>query len=592
MKLLRSIPARIALIYLIAGLAWLLFSDFLFYSYLARYEAFFGTSLIKGVLFISGTAAIILILLKRAENVLLEEVAAKLERENFIELALQSIDGGEWYIKLDPSRPDNVTDNIYISPALKKIVGFTDSDIPNSITKWREYIHPDDIALIDEAARNHLLNNTPSFEVKYRLLDKEGQYHWIQSRGIIERDARNRPVRWAGIDIDATHTIAYQRRLQHLNHILETVRKSNHALIRSEAENELYTKVCENIAASEDYVFSCVLKVTADDFVEPKSVSEGNYCKMESGIIMLTTIFNPEERARLDDGQALVYQGVEILDTSRFGWLDHGAIEAVKSLIILPLIVGAQLDGMVVVAAPTDNAFDDDAIELLEELAQDLAYGLDSLRLRDERDRLSKAQIAQVQREEGLLEGTINAISNAVEKRDPYTSGHQRNVAKLAVGIAREMGLSRERRKGIWLGALIHDLGKINIPAEILNRPGKLSDNEFAIIKGHPEVGYDIIKNVDYPWPIKEMILQHHERMDGSGYPKGLHGEEISLEARIIAVADVVDAITAHRPYRPALGVQMGMEEILEYRAIRYDPDAVDACVKIISDGFQWTDRA
>jgi putative nucleotidyltransferase with HDIG domain/PAS domain S-box-containing protein len=183
---------------------------------------------------------------------------------------------------------------------------------------------------------------------------------------------------------------------------------------------------------------------------------------------------------------------------------------------------------------------------------------------------------------QSLME-TIGAIALTVEKRDPYTAGHQLRVAQLSAAIARQLGLSHEQIRGIELGATIHDIGKIYIPSEILNKPGKLSGAEFDLIKSHPEVGYDIIKGVSFPWPVAQMIHQHHERLDGSGYPGGLKGNEITLEAQIIAVADVVEAITANRPYRPAPGIEVALEEIRRGAGIGYNPDVVEICEQIIT---------
>jgi len=183
-----------------------------------------------------------------------------------------------------------------------------------------------------------------------------------------------------------------------------------------------------------------------------------------------------------------------------------------------------------------------------------------------------------------LLIQTIESVALTVEKRDPYTSGHQMRVAEIAVLIAREMALDEEQITGIHLGGIIHDIGKIYIPAEILNRPGRLTEAEFSMIKTHPQVGYDIMKGVEFPWAVNEIILQHHERMDGTGYPQGLKGEEIVIEARIIAVADVIEAISSHRPYRPALGIDIAIEEIQRGRGIIYDSDVVDAFMSLFEN--------
>ena len=182
------------------------------------------------------------------------------------------------------------------------------------------------------------------------------------------------------------------------------------------------------------------------------------------------------------------------------------------------------------------------------------------------------------------LKETIQAMSLTVETRDPYTAGHQKRVAELAGAIAEDMGFSKDRVEGIRMAGIIHDLGKIAVPAEILSKPGPITKLEFAIIKTHSQVGYDILKSIEFPWPIAQIMLQHHERMDGSGYPMGIKGEDILLESRILAVADVVEAMASHRPYRPALGIDVALEEISKRRGVCYDADVVDVCLKLFDE--------
>jgi response regulator RpfG family c-di-GMP phosphodiesterase len=182
------------------------------------------------------------------------------------------------------------------------------------------------------------------------------------------------------------------------------------------------------------------------------------------------------------------------------------------------------------------------------------------------------------------LEGVIEVLSLSVETRDPYTSGHQRRVAELVRAIGEKMGFTEHRVKGIGMAGMIHDLGKLSVPAEILSKPGRLNDMEFTLIKGHPKTGYDILKGIEFPWPIADVVYQHHERMNGSGYPRGLKGEEIILEARIMAVADVVEAMASHRPYRPALGIDAALEEISKSKGILYDPEVADTCGRLFSE--------
>jgi len=182
------------------------------------------------------------------------------------------------------------------------------------------------------------------------------------------------------------------------------------------------------------------------------------------------------------------------------------------------------------------------------------------------------------------LDGIIHTMALTVEIRDPYTAGHQRRVANLARAIAIEMQLPDESVEGTYLAGVIHDLGKISIPADILSKPGRLTKNEFNLIKDHPQTGYDILKGIEFPWPIATIILQHHERFDGTGYPQGLSNENTLLEARIISVADVVEAIASHRPYRPALGIEVALEEISNGAGSMYDPKVTGICLKIFSE--------
>ncbi|WP_303903508.1 HD-GYP domain-containing protein [Thiohalomonas denitrificans] len=195
-----------------------------------------------------------------------------------------------------------------------------------------------------------------------------------------------------------------------------------------------------------------------------------------------------------------------------------------------------------------------------------------------ERERLEEQRKQFLLRLERSMETTVEAMASTIERRDPYTAGHQRRVADLAAHIARELELPEEEVHGIFLAASIHDVGKIHVPAEILSFPGKLGLIEFDLVKTHAQVGYEILKVIEFPWPVAEMVLQHHERLNGSGYPRGLKADQIITGARIITVADVVESIASFRPYRPAFGTEKALEEVTQQRGVLYDPLAVDAC--------------
>ena len=190
---------------------------------------------------------------------------------------------------------------------------------------------------------------------------------------------------------------------------------------------------------------------------------------------------------------------------------------------------------------------------------------------------------------QATLSGVISSLATVVEMRDPYTAGHQRRVSQLASAIAKELGFSRNRFAGIRIAGLLHDLGKISIPLEILSRPGKISEEEYNLIKRHPQTGYEILQDIDFEWPVADIILQHHEKWNGSGYPRGLSGENIILESRILCIADVVEAMLFHRPYRPAHDITEALDEISRNKSILFDAALVDICVKIFTEkGFKF----
>lgn len=182
------------------------------------------------------------------------------------------------------------------------------------------------------------------------------------------------------------------------------------------------------------------------------------------------------------------------------------------------------------------------------------------------------------------MDSTIQAIARTVEKRDPYTSGHQMRVAALTRAIAETIGLSEDQIEGAYMAASLHDIGKIALPAEILSKPIQLTEIEISLIQAHAQAGYDILNGIEFPWPIADIILQHHERLDGSGYPRGLAGDDLSIEARIIGVADVVETMASHRPYRPSMGIDKALEEITQNSGKLYDADVVAACLKIFNE--------
>jgi len=259
-----------------------------------------------------------------------------------------------------------------------------------------------------------------------------------------------------------------------------------------------------------------------------------------------------------------------------------------KNYIAVPLKIKDEVIGAMFITSSQEEVSEEEK-RIIQIFARATSQAIMNAKLHLEIDKMKKELQHTLNKLRDGLEKIVQVITLMVEGKDPYTAGHQRRVADLARAIAKEMGLSNEQIEIIRIAGTIHDIGKINIPTEILSKPGRLNKSEFDIIKSHPRVGYKIIKKVDFPWPVADIILQHHERMDGSGYPQGLKGKDILLEARILAVADVVEAMSSHRPYREAMGIDKALEEIEKSKGKLYDPETVDACLRLFREkGFKF----
>lgn len=230
--------------------------------------------------------------------------------------------------------------------------------------------------------------------------------------------------------------------------------------------------------------------------------------------------------------------------------------------------------------AVDSDYFGPNELAAIEEITREISFGLRNL----ERTAASEVSQTYLKRLQEAVYATTAALSKMVELRDPYTAEHERRVGELAVAIAAEMGLNEDMQKGLRVAGAMHDVGKIMVPLELLSKPGSLSRLEYEFIKQHAEQGYQILKDIAFPWPVAEVARQHHERLDGSGYPRGLKGTDIIIEARITAVADVVESMSLQRPYRPRLGVELALQEIERGAGVIYDADAAAACLRLFRD--------
>ena len=266
-------------------------------------------------------------------------------------------------------------------------------------------------------------------------------------------------------------------------------------------------------------------------------------------------------------------------DPNLKAWRTEAAERGYCSSIALPFRVSEDQMACLTAYADKPNNWSQSEKDLMQDVAEDLGFGLKGLRTE-----VAKNQYQQDLRAT-LLE-TIEVIAETVDQRDPYTAGHEKRVTELALAIAAELGLDQAATDGLRLAGLMHDIGKLTVPAEILNKPTLLTPIEFELIKGHVAAADEILRPIDFEYAVAEIVVQHHERLDGSGYPAGLRGDEILPEARILAVADVVEAMASHRPYRPALGIEAALAEIRAGAGTRFEAEAVAACERLFARGF------
>ena len=262
----------------------------------------------------------------------------------------------------------------------------------------------------------------------------------------------------------------------------------------------------------------------------------------------------------------------------------HKEITLVLMDIKMPVMNGYEATRLIKLLRPDLPVIAQSAFTSKKEREKAIEAGCDSFITKP----IYKSELLEVIQLETAMQSTLQAVANVVEAHDPYTAGHERRVGIISADIAREMGWSEEKCHTLQFIGLVHDIGKMSIPAEILSKPGRLSAIEFELVKNHAEQGYQILKDVEFSLPIAEIIREHHERMDGSGYPQGLKGEETLLEARILAVADVLEAMASHRPYRAAFGLEVALHEIESHRGEHFDPDVVDAMLRLFREkGYQ-----
>jgi PAS domain S-box-containing protein len=475
---------------------------------------------------------------------------------------------------------------VYVNPRMAEIFGRSEEEM-TSRTLY-DFMVPEDHALARENIRKRISGGVPSVHYCLRVLHQSGAVLQAEIHGS-RANYNGRPA-VMGTLLDITERKQAEAVIKHANRALAALSAVNRNMVRATDENELLKAICQAIVEQRGYRMAWVGYVQQDAGKSIKIMTHADHDEEEGYLETLQLTWADTERGMGPSARAIRSGTTQLCqdianDPQYSPWRDEALKLGYAANIALPLMDrSGKVFGILHVYAEEANAFIPTEVDLLEQMAADLAFGVRSLRMRQQRDNALAQNRQQLVQLQDNLEDTVRAIATLVEIRDPYTAGHQVRVAELAVAIAKQMGLPDEQVHAIHIAGVLHDLGKIQIPAEILSKPGKITDIEYSLIKIHPQAGYDILKDIDFPWPIAQMVLQHHERLDGSGYPQGLKGDQIILGARILSVADVVEAMSSHRPYRAGLGVEVALAEISTQRGSHFDPQVVDACLALFHE--------
>jgi len=357
--------------------------------------------------------------------------------------------------------------------------------------------------------------------------------------------------------------------IRRLNTLKDAISKINHLLLHVKKESVLYQKVCDILIKTGEFNFISIdlfntekNKINCAAFAGKEN---GNSRQIETPVILTK-----------DTDKILIVNDIAA-DSIFKPWRSNILYRNYKAMAQVPLICNKKIIGNLNVYSGIENLFKNQETKFLKEVANDIAIGVKSIRYEKELER------NYINTKRSLYE-TIDSIALISERRDSYTAGHQKRVAALTKAIAKEMKLDANMTEGIYLTSILHDIGKMCIPLSILSKPAYLSKAEMMLIQSHSKEGYDILKNIEFPWPIAKTILQHHERIDGSGYPYRLKDKDILIEAKILAIADTIEAMSSHRPYRPAVGLDKALKEISKNKGILYDSSIVSVCIDLFKN--------
>ncbi|MHB8084773.1 MAG: PAS domain S-box protein [Dehalococcoidia bacterium] len=442
----------------------------------------------------------------------------------------------ESYFELDAA--GNFT---FFNDSLCRYLGYSREELQGM--NYKAYTPREEWSNAVKASSDAFTTGTPTISRLLTNIRKDGQRIFVEYSIFPRRDEKGQITGLRGLGRDVTERVVAENQIVRSKNLLQSVLDADPDWVYVKDDQHRFLLVNRAFSMALGYEPQVMIGKSDLEFF-PKELCLGNPAKGIKGFHAEDDeVFTGQEVHRLGDVLKWKDGTSHIYDTVKLPLRDHSGI------VYSVLVYG-------------------------HEVTEQRRYEKE---LRDSYANLQKAFI-----------GAVDALAATSEKRDPYTAGHQKRVSQLATAIAVKMGLPGQQVEGVKVAALIHDIGKIGVPSDILSKPGRLSNVEYAIVRTHPEVAYDILQSIDFPWPIAVIVLQHHERMNGTGYPHGIPGDRITTEARIIAVSDVVEAMASHRPYRPSTGIEAALKEVEDNKGTLYDTSAVKACLELFKEGFQF----
>lgn len=569
----------IPIIYALFGVTWILSSDWLLSAEWQNPDIIHFLQSTKGITFILLSSVLIYMLLLREHK---HSSALKADLDAFqceLTRLLNKSEGFIWGI-------DFTRSELHLSPRLRQFLG---SDVPVGSLQpeeIRRFIHPEDKAAFDSEFKRIGQNPNEPFNLECRIITDNSPGTWCHLRGFLfqhsPKDSKEQFLYGTLTDISERHH--FNEELSRANRALVALTSCNRAIIAAAKVDQIYDAACRTLNEHAGYplVWIGVPEQHSMQVMPVAGVGLDMAALAKVGIR-----WDESELSECATGMAARTGKTQVANDTQNKphykpWRTLHAAHKIRSSLALPIQLPGQpgVHAVLTLCAGETESFGAQEIIFLETLASDIAHAIHALS-GHERASLTERQLAvTLSKFKETFIHSASALSRAIELRDPYTSGHQARVADIALVLGKSLGLSEQALEGLRLAALIHDVGKIAVPAEILNKPSALNDEERAIVHKHPEYSARIVKDIDFPWPIQRMLLEHHERYDGTGYPNRLKGDALLMESQILAVADAYDAMCSDRPYRRGQAPDRVVQEIVYERGHKFHPLVVDALVR------------